>query len=118
VSAERLQQVQALYNDALAIEPKERAAFLDSACGGDSDLRREVESLLAYQDQAETWLDKPAYQVAAQSLADEGAGVLVDRMLGRYQLLSLVGRGGMGDVWRVDDLTLHTQVALKLLFPL
>ena len=115
MSAERLQQVQALYNDALAIEPKERAAFLDSACGGDSDLRREVESLLVYQDQAEAWLDKPAYQVAAQSLADEGAGVLVDRMLGRYQLLSLVGRGGMGDVYCAVDSRLNRLVAVKTL---
>jgi serine/threonine protein kinase len=115
VSADRLQIIQALYNDASALEPKERAAFLDGACGGDGELRREVESLLAYQPQAETYLETPAFHVAAQSLADEGAGVWVDRRLGRYQLLSLVGRGGMGDVYCAVDSRLNRLVAVKTL---
>jgi serine/threonine protein kinase len=115
VTSERLQHVQTLYNDAVALEPDERPAFLDRACGGDSDLRREIESLLAYEHQAETWLDRPAYQVAAEALAEEGTGPLVDRMLGRYQLLSLVGRGGMGDVYCAVDRRLNRLVAVKTL---
>jgi len=115
VSADRLQRVQTLYNDALALEPQDRAAFLDGACGGDNDLRKEIESLLAYQHQAETYLDKPAFEVAAQSMADEGTEVLVDRMLGRYQLLSMIGRGGMGDIYCAVDSRLNRLVAVKTL---
>jgi serine/threonine-protein kinase len=68
-------------------------SFLDRACGGDPELRREVESLLSYQGEAETYLEKPRFQAVAQVLAGDGAGLLVNRMLGRYHLLSLIGRG-------------------------
>jgi serine/threonine protein kinase len=99
----------------VALEPQERAAFLDGACGGDIELRREIESLLAYQPQAETFMDRPAFEVAARSLADDGAGLMVNRRLGRYQLLSLVGRGGMGDVYCAVDSRLNRLVAVKTL---
>jgi serine/threonine protein kinase len=115
VSSERLQHIQALYNDAASLAPPDRAAFLDDACGGDMDLRKEIESLLAYQHEAETYLDKPAFEVAARSLANEGAGTLADRKLGRYQLLSLVGRGGMGEVYCAVDSRLNRLVAVKTL---
>jgi serine/threonine protein kinase len=115
VSPERLEHIQALYSDAVALNPQERAAFLDGACAGDVDLRKEIDSLLAYQPRAETYLDKPAFEVAARSLAGEGADVLVDRRLGRYQLLSLVGRGGMGDVYCAVDSRLNRLVAVKTL---
>lgn len=111
----RLQHIQTLYNDALTLAPQERPAFLERACGSDSDLRREIDSLLAYEHQAESYLDTPAFQVAAQALADDGAGLLVDRRLGRYQLLSLVGRGGMGDVYCAVDSRLNRLVAVKTL---
>jgi serine/threonine protein kinase len=115
MSRERLQHVQTLFNDALAVAPSERAAFLDRACGEDSALRNEVESLLAYEAKAESYLERSAFHVVAQSLADEGKGVLVDRMLGRYQLLSLVGRGGMGEVYCAVDSRLNRLVAVKTL---
>jgi len=115
VTPERLQHVQSVYNDAVALEPQERAAFLDNACGGDIELRREVESLLAYQPQAETFMDRPAFEVAARALADDGAGLMVNQRLGRYQLLSMVGRGGMGDVYCAVDSRLNRLVAVKTL---
>lgn len=115
MTPDRLQHIQALYNDALALAPGDRAAFLQRACRGDSDLRNEVESLLEYQQQAENYMDKAAIHVAAQALADEGAGVLVDRMLGRYQLLSLLGRGGMAEVYCAVDSRLNRLVAVKIL---
>jgi serine/threonine protein kinase len=115
VSSQRLQHIQALYNDAASLAPTERAAFLRDACSGDLDLLRELESLLAYQDQAENYLSRPAFEVAAQSMAEEGAATLVDRKLGRYQLLSLVGRGGMGDVYCAVDSRLNRLVAVKTL---
>jgi serine/threonine protein kinase len=115
VSSDRLQHIQTIYNDAAPLAAEERTTFLDRACGSDTELRREVESLLAFQQQAETWLDKTAAEVAAQALASEGAGALVDRRLGRYQLLSLVGQGGMGDVYCAVDSRLNRLVAVKTL---
>ena len=115
MSSDRLQHIQTIYNDAAPLAAEERTTFLDRACGSDTELRREVESLLAFQQQAETWLDKTAAEVAARSLAKEGVGAMLDRRLGRYQLLSLVGQGGMGDVYCAVDSRLNRLVAVKTL---
>jgi serine/threonine protein kinase len=115
VNPDSFQQIEKLYNDALALAPDERARFLDQACGADVELRKEVVSLLAFQGQSESYLEKTAFQAVAQVLADEGAGVLVNRMLGRYQLLSLIGRGGMGEVYCAVDSQLNRLVAVKIL---
>jgi eukaryotic-like serine/threonine-protein kinase len=114
VNPDRLEQIETLYNDALALEPAERPAFLDRACASDKDLRHEIESLLGYQESAENYMDTPALHLVAHSLAQEGAGVLVDRMLGRYQLLTLVGRGGMSEVFCAVDSRLNRLVAIKV----
>jgi serine/threonine protein kinase len=112
---ESLEQIEIIYNEALALPPEERPAFLDRACGDDRDLRGEIESLLLCEQQASTCLDKPAIHFVAESLASEGGGVFVGRMLGRYQLLSLVGQGGMGDVYCAVDTHLNRLVAVKIL---
>jgi serine/threonine protein kinase len=114
---ERLHQIQAIYSEAAALPPSERRDFLDQACESDTDLRTQVESLLAYGEDHTTPLDMPALQFAAESLAEEGAQLLVGRTLGRYQLLSLAGRGGMGDVYCGVDLQLNRLVAIKILPP-
>ena len=116
MSPERLQQIEALYNDALNLRSADRSAFLDHACGADSALRREVESLLEFE-RAETCLDKDAIEFAAESVAARGNDSLMGRMLGRYQLLSLVGRGGIGDVYCAVDSRLNRLVAVKILPP-
>jgi serine/threonine protein kinase len=111
-----LDQIEILYNDALALQPQDRSAFLDRMCGADSELRREIESLLMCGG-TETCLDKDAIEFAAEALAQEGAGLLVGRTLGRYQLLSAVGRGGMGEVYCAVDSRLNRLVAVKVLPP-
>ncbi|HEU4770234.1 MAG TPA: hypothetical protein VFS77_22900, partial [Pyrinomonadaceae bacterium] len=68
---ERWKQVEHLYHAALAKQPAERSAFLVEASGGDAELRREVESLLAYEDRAENFIESPALDVAARMMADE-----------------------------------------------
>jgi serine/threonine protein kinase len=114
MNPDRMQRIEALYGETLALPDGERKAFLDRACGGDGELKHEIESLLAYQRQAESYMDRPAFHQVAQSLAD-GTGVLVDRMLGRYQLLSLVGRGGTAAVYCAVDTRLNRLVAVKVL---
>jgi len=116
MNTERLRQVESLYNETHTLPDGERKAYLDRACAGDGDLRHEVESLLAYENEAETYMDRPAFHQVAQSLAD-GTGVLIDRMLGRYQLLSLVGRGGSAEVYCAVDTRLNRLVAVKVLPP-
>ena len=58
--------VKRIHQSALDVDPSERAAFLDKSCGGDEALRREVHSLLAYATEAETFLERPAADIAAR----------------------------------------------------
>jgi hypothetical protein len=62
---ERWQQIERLYHAALEREPAERAAFLREACAGEDAVQREIESLLGYQEQAEQFIEAPAFEVAA-----------------------------------------------------
>ena len=114
---EKLDQLEALYNEALALPAAERQAFLGRACANDDSLLAELTSLLGYEKKAEDYLDTSAINVVAEALAGNSAEVLIDRKLGRYQLLSLVGRGGMGEVYCAVDTRLNRLVAVKVLPP-
>jgi eukaryotic-like serine/threonine-protein kinase len=118
MTSDRWQQIDQLLETALEREPSQRAAFLEQACEGDEALRREVEVLLTAHAQAgSAFLAVPALDVAAKGLAAEQAHTLVGQRVGPYQILSLVGRGGMGEVYLAEDQRLRRKVALKLLPP-
>ena len=108
-------QVSRLYHAALAQDANERGRFLARACGGDDALRREVESLLAHEGTAEGFLTAPALEMAAKVMAEDAGGSLSGRQIGSYQILSRLGAGGMGEVYRARDMKLNRDIALKVL---
>jgi len=112
---ERWQQLDDLFHSALERAPAERAAFLDDACAGDESLRKQVEALLAAHVEGGSFIENPALQVEARSLAMEEHQSAVGKTIGHYKIISSIGVGGMGEVYLAQDTKLGRKVALKLL---
>src|SRR5215510_760731 len=121
---DRWEQIERLYHAALERGPDEREAFLDEACAGDEDLRREVEGLLVCDIPSDSFIQSPAIEIAARALAAEPpietstnpmGSLFAGSRIGAYQLLEPIGRGGMGEVHLALDTRLGRKVALKLL---
>ncbi len=117
MTSERWQHIDRLFHATLESAPEERAGFLSKACRGDDDLRNEVESLLLAHEQDATFLDIPAYELAADFLTDALGGLLPGQQIGPYKILAPLATGGMGEVYLAQDSRLGRKVALKLLPP-
>src|SRR5689334_16129636 len=111
---ERWQQLKHIFQSALERDPAERSAFLHQACGGDAELRKDVESLISSHDQAGDSIEIMAAEAATKMLSAERNSI-EGKQIGHYRMLSRIGRGGMGEVFLAQDTRLNRKVALKLL---
>src|SRR6201988_2347499 len=95
--------------------PEERSSFVSRACSGDEELRNEVESLIASHEESGSFIDKPAFEEAASLLTREKIELNAGPMIGSYEVISFISRGGMGEVYLAEDKRFGRKVALNLL---
>ncbi len=115
MNSQRWQQVKEILHSAIERDLQERTAFIKTACAGDTELRREVLSLLVHESSVEDFIEEPAFAFAAESLA-QNESAIIGRRIGHYLIEREIGRGGMGAVFlgvRVDDY--QKRVAIKLI---
>jgi tetratricopeptide (TPR) repeat protein len=110
--SENAQRVAEVVKSTLEREPEEWPAFLDQECGSDAALRAEVESLLQQHEHATRFIETQALHLAAESLVRDGA-FHAGQIIGDYEILSLIGTGGMGEVYLALDRHLNRKAALK-----
>lgn len=129
-AADDWRRIEELFYAALDLDADARPAFLDEACGSNTQLRQEVNSLLASAEKPVDFVPQAVVEIAHKMSADGGpemdAGVCMARrrtalapgtQLAHYKVVSKIGSGGMGEVYLAEDLSLRRKVALKMLAP-
>ncbi len=119
MNPDRWQKIDELLDQALELAAEHRASFLKEACADDEELRREVESLLAAHERSGSFIEtNPAGGMVAafsKQYLQAPPPSMAGKRLGHYELLALLGAGGMGEVYRARDPRLDRLVAIKVL---
>jgi serine/threonine protein kinase/tetratricopeptide (TPR) repeat protein len=114
MTPERYNQIVEVFLEASQRNVDTRGKFIAAVCHGDDELRREVEAMLASDEQSQQFLDKFPNDVATELLAGRGVSI-VGQQLGEYKVIELLGKGGMGEVFLAQDTRLGRRAALKIL---
>src|ERR1051325_8003537 len=112
---DRWQKVKEIFQAAMDHAPAERDLFVSKACAGDEALRKEVQSLISSDGRSDRFLDRHAYEGAAEMIVDDQSGLKQGGTIGPFEILSFISRGGMGEVYLAHDRRLSRNVALKIL---
>ena len=117
ITPDRWQQIKEIFHSARARTTAERSDFLDEACGDDVSMREEVDALLTADADNEGFLSSPAYEFAVGMLASDASEFSAGEKVGRFEILSSLGAGGMGQIYLAYDPQLSRKIALKLISP-
>ena len=112
---ETMQQLEDLFHEAVGLEPSERAELMSRTRKSNPELAAAVESLIAAHEQTDGLIDSPAFEAAAEMIADSQPALVAGQVVGHYQIIRPLGKGGMGEVYLANDAKLERKVALKLL---
>src|SRR5690349_21694033 len=110
MNTERWREIEQLYHAARERAPEDRGRFLQETCA-DPSVRSEVESLLGCEIPAEDFLEAPALEITAKALAEGRARSMFGRVLGHYEIVTFLGAGGMGEIYRARDFRIERDVA-------
>src|SRR5215207_7600118 len=109
------ERVKDIFQGALERRGAQRTSFLDDKCGNHAELREEVESLLRSYEVAGSFMEAPAVAHAADSLAGAEQKLIPGQRIKHYQIVNLIGEGGMGEVYLATDTVLGRRIEIKLL---
>jgi eukaryotic-like serine/threonine-protein kinase len=112
MNQENWREISKIFHLALEKSAEERSAFLDQQCADDTELRREIENLLNANDDKDSFIDSPKIGLAT---LDKQPKLSNGEKIGSFEIIKMLGAGGMGEVYLAKDLRLNRFIALKIL---